>query len=745
MFLSERNFAKTQSFIYFARAVKLFPKWILLWILVFVSMPMALDSVDVSLLRYDEYRERVIRLPMLERVLQDSTHSTGIRNLTQASLYYEAGKFDSALALYVAHRSELPDIEGPVLLRMGRAALELGLLDSARNLLLSKSSIVKNRPWWEQADRILAEALLRDTALTHEQKLDSLQKRIQAKPSTSYQAWLRLKMGFEYQAKGLLLDAQAAFVDALDPAEYRKEALDALQSLKSQVGYPKSTADLSQTVTKLCKSGKNDECAEWIDTLLVRPDLTSKSRNALLALQAGALLSMEKLDSAAARYQWLIDSVELRPGWMQSLMRIQRKLRRPAEVTRLDSLFRIEFPFSPENANNLWVKGLELEQEGRYVESFLQYAELLDGNFGRNVRSQWAPFRMGLVWFKQELYQEAYQVFDAPSRNAEFSWPQAASLYFRAECMRALGHDSLARAEYLATIRAFPLSWYAHRARFQLLEQNLLDSAQIPWLRILEKNHAGTLEWIRKKMKRDRRLEMAASDRVRMIELLHMTGFVKEARMVLGKSINAFGRRPDFLFEAGTMLMRIGDPGESFRMAREILEVANRRWFVEMPRPLAELLYPMPSQWIDPAREFVKPPVEPHLLFGVMRQESIFVPDISSPVGARGLMQIMPQTGSLLAKQENIKGYHVDLLFNPVMAIRLGSRYLNDLLLEYGGDPVYALANYNAGPGPAKRWLKENANKQKDLAVEDISYWETREYVKKVLGNYWTYRAIYRN
>jgi soluble lytic murein transglycosylase len=701
------------------------------------------DSVDVSLLKYADYREQVIRKPLLERALADSTLSVGMRTLTQASLYFQNEKYDSALVLYRAHQKDIPDIEGHVLMRMARCALELGLGDSARAILLSTTSQVKNRPWWEQADRILSESILRDSNFTVAQRLDSVVVRIKAKPGDAYLAWLRLKQGMLLQEQGNLLEAQNSYVAALGNSDYRGSALDALMELKPKIGYPKSTWALSETILKLCKSGQNQECVDWADSLFMRPDLSGGVRNSLLAAQATALQGQEKLDSAAVRFKWLLDSVELRPGWMQSLMRIHRKLKRTKEADRLDSLFRKEFPYSPENANNLWVSALELEQEGRYVESFLEYSELMDPRFGRNQRRQWAPFKMGLLWYKQEMYQEALHVLVAPTKNAEFLWPQAAAMFFRAECFLKLKQDSAARSEYLTTIRTFPLSWYGHRARVRLVENKLLDSSQVPWVKVFEASQAKTLEWIRRKISRNKRLEDAGTDRIHMIELLLQTGFEKEGRVVLSKSINAFGRRPDFLFEAGQMLMRNGEPGESFRMARDFLEVANRQWFNDMPRPVAELMYPMPSPWIEPARAFVKPPVDPFLLFGVMRQESIFVPDISSPVGARGLMQIMPQTGSTLAKAEGIKGYNVDLLYNPVMAIRLGSRYLNDLLLEYGGDPVYTLANYNAGPKPAKRWQEGNKGKLLDLAVEDISYWETREYVKKVMGNYWTYQAIY--
>lgn len=706
------------------------------------SVALAADSVDVSMLKFDEYRELVIRKPLLEKAVADSGQGQAVRALAQAALYFRTGAWDSAFVIYKANQKSIPDIEGQVLMRMARCALELGMADTARSFLLSTPSLVKNRPWWEKADRILAEALLRDTSYSVQARIDSLEARIKAKPSDSYKAWLRLQQGLLLQGQEEFVKARDLFVEVLRNPDYRGAALEALVSIKEKVGYPQGTWPLSETVLRICKANNHKECVSWVDTLLMRPDLDKNVRTSLLVAQAGAWGGLEKPEKAADLYQYLLDSVDLRPGWMQSLMRIQRKSNK-AEAKRLDSLFRAEFPYSPENANNLWVTALELEQSGNYMRSFLEYARLLDSKFGKSPRRQWALFRMGYLWYKQQMFYEAAQILEPLVRDSMNIYPQVAAMFFRAECFHELRDDSLARFEYLRTIRSFPLSWYAHRARARLWELKLLDSTQIPWVRVFTANEKETLAWIRKKLPRNTREEKGTDKQVAMIETLFLTGFEEEARQVLQKSINVYGKRADFLYEMGRMFMRVGDYAEAFRMARGFLEFSSRRWMGDMPRPLAELLYPLPPIWKKDALQYVKPPVDIYFIFAVMRQESIFTPNIVSPVGARGLMQFMPATGKTVAKEEGIKGFHEDLLYNPVMAIRLGNRYLGNLLLEFGGDPVYALANYNAGPVPAKRWLKEHAGLLLDTRVEEISYWETRDYVKKVMGNYWTYQAIY--
>ena len=124
-------------------------------------------------------------------------------------------------------------------------------------------------------------------------------------------------------------------------------------------------------------------------------------------------------------------------------------------------------------------------------------------------------------------------------------------------------------------------------------------------------------------------------------------------------------------------------------------------------------------------------------IYGVARQESAFMYDARSPVGATGLMQLMPSTARSVSRQQRIK-YSKKRLLDPAYNIRLGSSYLKQLLTRYKGNRVLATAAYNAGPGSVNRWLKKFSGPL-DVWIERIPYQETREYVQKVLA----YSTIY--
>ncbi|MGY3942661.1 transglycosylase SLT domain-containing protein [Aeromonas tecta] len=122
------------------------------------------------------------------------------------------------------------------------------------------------------------------------------------------------------------------------------------------------------------------------------------------------------------------------------------------------------------------------------------------------------------------------------------------------------------------------------------------------------------------------------------------------------------------------------------------------------------------------------------LLYAISRQESALYPLAQSPVGARGLMQLMPATAKETAAKLGVPYRNEQQLFDPAMNIRLGSAYLKRLLDVYDGNRILAAAAYNAGPGRVKRWRDQSTNKPMDVWVESIPYRETRNYVQNVIS-----------
>jgi soluble lytic murein transglycosylase len=135
--------------------------------------------------------------------------------------------------------------------------------------------------------------------------------------------------------------------------------------------------------------------------------------------------------------------------------------------------------------------------------------------------------------------------------------------------------------------------------------------------------------------------------------------------------------------------------------------------------------------------------VPEEFIWGIMKAESHYKSDIKSPVGAMGLMQVMPYTGRKVASILEIPSFQSDQLLDPGMNIRLGSRYLQRLLKQFEQKVPLAAAGYNAGPHRVRSWIKAFGKLDMDEFVEHIPFLETRNYVKRVVHNYHVYRVLY--
>lgn len=135
--------------------------------------------------------------------------------------------------------------------------------------------------------------------------------------------------------------------------------------------------------------------------------------------------------------------------------------------------------------------------------------------------------------------------------------------------------------------------------------------------------------------------------------------------------------------------------------------------------------------------------LEPLLLWAFMTVESAYNPWALSRVGARGLMQVMPHTGALIADRMKWRNFGTALLFEPEVAIEMGAWYVHQLLKKFDGQLPFAIAGYNAGPHRVAAWLDAKGHLPMDEFIEEIPYNEARAYTKKVLRHLMLYRRIY--
>ena len=218
-------------------------------------------------------------------------------------------------------------------------------------------------------------------------------------------------------------------------------------------------------------------------------------------------------------------------------------------------------------------------------------------------------------------------------------------------------------------------------------------------------------------------------DRVRAIEglqralALYRIGLDPEALREWLWAIRGLDDRD--LLAAAELARQANEPERAINTADRTVQVHD--FSQRFPTPHRDALAAATRQWdLDEA-----------LVYGLVRQESRFMADARSRVGAVGLMQLMPATARWVARQISIKPFKPDMLLQPELNLQMGTYYYRRVLQDLG-HPLLATTAYNAGPGRARRWRDENAL-EGAIYAETIPFNETRDYVKKVFTNAWYY------
>lgn len=158
---------------------------------------------------------------------------------------------------------------------------------------------------------------------------------------------------------------------------------------------------------------------------------------------------------------------------------------------------------------------------------------------------------------------------------------------------------------------------------------------------------------------------------------------------------------------------------------------------------LLRSLYPLPYRDLVAAAA-ARHGLDPCLVAAVIRVESRFHPGAVSSVGARGLMQVLPETGAWVAGRMGLQPFRAEMLYDPAVNVAIGTWYLAYLRDEFGGSLPASLAAYNAGRQPVRQWLAAGLWDGSERGLARVPYPETRRFVRWVLRDYRVYRLLYR-
>jgi soluble lytic murein transglycosylase len=332
-----------------------------------------------------------------------------------------------------------------------------------------------------------------------------------------------------------------------------------------------------------------------------------------------------------------------------------------------------------------------------------------------------ARFRAALI---------AYAAGDAATAAAELDtllarYPRAedalAARYWRGRLSATLGDTAAAASAWRAVMRAEPASYYAAASARRL----------------------GVEPW-RPAAAPDSFVAVPALDTVlARAALLERLGLAAESEWEIDALVAAALRDDARGPEAVERLLSVADALRARDRSSESIRIARRAEDRGAPRDarLYRLLYPV----VRPERllhEADRQQLDPAFVAALIRQESMFNPQATSPVGARGLMQLMPEVGRSIATAVGFPVWDPVLLYQPDVNLQLGTQHLRDLARRYDR-PVDILAAYNAGASRVERWSERPGAADPELFAERIPYVETRDYVRIIQRNRELYRALY--
>lgn len=493
-------------------------------------------------------------------------------------------------------------------------------------------------------------------------------------------------------------------------------------------------AEASLTVTELrslgdayYNAGRYEDAAEQYRTLAHEAGLDDQTRNGFAVAEAACELKLKRL--TPAQVQGLADTPDENGARrLYLLMELARNRDDSEDQQRIVDLMESRFPRSPWLAEALFSSG-NMYMLRRDYPTAVKYYGYLAAHFPDNANAAAAHWRAGWFSYRQGLYADAAGLFDEQIRLYPEAKETVSAIYWRGRLYETQEHNAAqAAANYRAIVRAYQHFFYAQMARQRLVALgNAMPVAQPQ----LDRLQAAAVPALQESFPED-------SPHLAKARLLANAGLTDYIAQEIAAD-------PDSASWSALAEAQIyASYGETYRAMRSLkraLPYAATASIKSIPLAYWRILFPEPW-WETIKAESARNNLDPYLVASLIRQESEFNPSVVSYANAYGLMQLLPVVGKAMAREEGVSHFQTFQLLDPEMNIRLGTRYLRQMLDKFGGVQEYALAAYNAGDARVVDWQSAGPYSGIDEFVESIPYTQTREYVEAILRNEETYRAI---
>jgi soluble lytic murein transglycosylase len=549
-----------------------------------------------------------------------------------------------------------------------------------------------------------------------------------ANPPATERSGYELAMGQVEFAQGQKEEAERAFKHVLLSHPLSPDALIARVKLTAM------GAEASLTVSELhslgdayYNAGRYEEAEEQYRALVRNATLDADARDGFAVAESACDLKLKRL--SPAQVQGLADSPnENGARRLYLLMELARDRNDTEDQQRIVTLMESRFPHSPWLAEALFSSG-NMYMLRRDYPMAVTYYNYLSTHFPESSNASAAHWRAGWLSYRQGLYADASRLFDDQIKLYPAAKETVSAIYWRGRLYETEEHKpASAAANYRALVRAYQHFFYAQMARERLASLGDAQPVAQPQL-----------------------------DRLQAVAVPHLdesfpedSPHLAKARLLANAGLNDYisqeiAADPDSTSWSALAEAQIyasyGEPYRAMRALKKALPYAATASINSIPLAYWRILFP--KTWWDVIKaESAKNNLDPYLVASLIRQESEFNPSVISYANAYGLMQLLPSVGKAMAKEEGISHFETFQLLDPATNIRLGTRYLKQMMDRFGGVQEYALAAYNAGDTRVVDWEAAGPYHGMDEFVESIPFTQTREYVESILRNEETYKAI---
>lgn len=398
------------------------------------------------------------------------------------------------------------------------------------------------------------------------------------------------------------------------------------------------------------------------------------------------------------------------PGLLYERLRWRR--RHDLNVGAMEILHQARTLDQIENRSQWWrerhILIRRLLEERMYKSAYLLAREHFQTGGFAFAQAEWMAGWLALRFMNKP--EDALGRFVNLYENVSTPISQARAAYWAGRAAESAGHNDQAKSWYNKASQ-FSTTFYGQTAKVRLSGGSALNVPPVPNLSATELQGFRQNEFIRAAL------------------YLNKAGLRDEAGQMLKHFVRQ-NSKPEPYYFAARLALDMSQPQDAVRIAKD----ATKRGLF-----LTAQSYPVMTDYVQSIE------LDWALLHALMRQESLFDVRAKSPAGALGVMQVMPATAAQVAREMGIPHRRSWLTDRPAHNIKIGSRYLDQMLERFDGHYALAIAAYNAGPSRVDRWIRtfgDPRTGEVDLLdfIELMPIYETRNYVQRVLEGLYIYR-----